>query len=203
MDQRRGHIAEDVSDIVRTRNAISDKLELLERRIEETVQGAKLSAGELVDRARDAADEFLDKTKQTFDPTYQVHQHPWLMVGGAIAVGYVLGLLESRAAGQSRSRGGVYPYYPPSAETPGAPIASGGVPSGMSNVWESVSRELSAEVDHAKQALIEAGRSFIHEFFQQLIPAVGTALGLGRPSDRAASGNARDQRRYGEDTHLG
>src|SRR5579884_38927 len=201
MDQRRGDIAADVSDIVQTRNAISDKLELIERRIEEPVQGANLSAEELVDRARDAADELLGKTKQSFDPTYQVHQHPWLMIGGAIAVGYVLGLLEARAVGPRRSGSGVYPYYPPGAESPGAmPAASS--QSGMTNIWDSVGRELSAEVDHAKEALIDVGRTFIRELFQQLVPAIGASLGLP-PSERRVGGTDRNRQRYGAVSHLG
>ncbi|WP_447979567.1 DUF883 family protein [Candidatus Nitrospira bockiana] len=190
MDQRRGDIAQDVRAVMETRNAIGEKLELLERRVQDTVEGAKLSVEEVIDRVKDAADDLLDKTKQRFDPSYQVQQHPWMMVGGAIVAGYVLGLLEARAVSQAREPG-VYPYYPPD-RTEGAPVMSQGGPSPVSNVWEGISRELSAEIDHAKQALVEAGRAFIHEFFQQALPAIGHSLGLtpgGGTTGRSHRGN--------------
>ena len=119
MDQRRSDVAQDVREILETRNAISQKIEMLEHRIQETVEGTRTTVEEMVDRVKDAANEFVDRTKQTFDPTYQVHQHPWAMVGGAILVGYVLGLLESRVASGTRPSG-VYPYYSPDAEQEGA-----------------------------------------------------------------------------------
>ena len=123
MDQGRGDIGQDVRDILETRNAISEKLEILEHRFQETVQGTrtaveevvdrtKSTVEEMVDRVRDTADDFVDRTKQTFDPTYQVQQHPWAMVGGAILVGYawrkagVRRRHSSRHAAARRSSGG-------------------------------------------------------------------------------------------------
>jgi ElaB/YqjD/DUF883 family membrane-anchored ribosome-binding protein len=180
MDQRRSDVAQDVSDILQTRTAIGEKLELLERRIEETVYGAKSAAEELVDRVRDSADEFLDKTKETFDPTHQVASHPWLMLGGAVAAGYVLGLLEARLRLSPREGAGVYPYYPPDAEKAGTSVMPA---SSHGNIWEGISREVAREVEHTKEAVIEIGRSFVHDFFEQLIPAVADTV-LRRPGQQ-------------------
>ena len=96
MDQRRSDIGQDVKDIVQTRNAISQKIEMLEHRFHETVEETKTSVEDMVDRVKDAADDIVVRTKQTFDPTYHVDQRPWAMVGGAILVGYIIGTMGSR-----------------------------------------------------------------------------------------------------------
>ena len=57
-------------DIADTRSAITDKLTVLEDRVQETVNGVK----------------------RTFDLHYQVKQRPWLLFGGSLLVGYTLGL---------------------------------------------------------------------------------------------------------------
>ena len=56
-------------DIADTRSAITDKLVVLEDRVQETVDGVK----------------------HTFDLHYQVKQRPWLMFGGSVLVGCALG----------------------------------------------------------------------------------------------------------------
>jgi ElaB/YqjD/DUF883 family membrane-anchored ribosome-binding protein len=182
MDQRRSDVAQDVRHILETRNAISQKIEVLERRIQETVEGTRTTVEEMVDRVKDVADDFVDRTKQTFDPTYQVHQHPWGMVGGAILVGYVLGIMESRMASRSRPSD-VYPSYPPDAEQAGVSVIP---PRGrwqQANIWQEVSQEISREIEHAKHAAIEVGRTFVKDFFEQALPALGQSF-FGRRSYR-------------------
>jgi ElaB/YqjD/DUF883 family membrane-anchored ribosome-binding protein len=195
MDHRRSDVAQDVIDILHTRTAIGEKLELLERRIEETVGGAKTAAEELVDRVRDSADEFLDRTKETFDPTHQVASHPWLMLGGAVAAGYVLGLLETRLRLSPREGSGVYPYYPPEAEEAGTSVMP---PPSHGNLWEGISREVAKEIEHTKEAVIEVGRSFVHDFFEQLVPAVAESV-LRRPKQQRFDFSRERQKGNGSD----
>jgi ElaB/YqjD/DUF883 family membrane-anchored ribosome-binding protein len=192
MDQRRSDVSQDVRHILETRNAISQKIEILEHRIQETVEGTKSTVEEMVDRVKDAADDFVDRTKQTFDPTYQVHQHPWAMVGGAILVGYALGILESRTSSRTRPSG-VYPYYPPDTEQEGARVMATAGRLQQSNLWQEVSQEISGEIEHAKHAMIEVGRSFVQDFFQQALPAVAQSV-LGGRSARSgkSSGNGSE-----------
>jgi ElaB/YqjD/DUF883 family membrane-anchored ribosome-binding protein len=226
MDQGRGDLAENVSEILRTRTAIGEKLELLERRVEETVEGAKSAAEDFVDRVRDTADEFLDRTKETFDPTHQVARHPWLMVGGAVLAGYVLGLLETRARTSSHEGSGVYPYYPPDTEEAGAPVmpsrsrtspreGSGVYPyyppdaeepgasvmpsRAHANLWEEIGREVSQEIEHAKEAAIEVGRTFVRDFFEHVIPAVADSL-LRRPRQQRFEFSSEGRRGNGSET---
>ena len=68
-DDIRQQIKKGRQDIADTRSAITEKLGILEDRVQEAVDGVK----------------------HTFDLHYQVKQRPWLMFGGSVLVGYVLG----------------------------------------------------------------------------------------------------------------
>ena len=68
-DDIRQEIKKGRQDIADTGSAIKEKLAILEDRVQETVDGVK----------------------HTFDLHYQVKQRPWLMFGGSVLVGYMLG----------------------------------------------------------------------------------------------------------------
>jgi hypothetical protein len=110
MDQRAHDVEEDLKDILRTRLALGDKIQSLERRVEETVYGTKAAALEALDLARNKAADFIESTTYQLNPSVQAVRRPWLMVGSAIAVGVFAGLMEQRR------RTGVYRYYPARAD---------------------------------------------------------------------------------------
>jgi hypothetical protein len=68
-DDIRQEIKKGRQEIANTRSAIAKKLAMLDHRVEEVVDGVK----------------------DTFDLRSQVKQRPWLIMGGALLVGYVLG----------------------------------------------------------------------------------------------------------------
>ena len=99
---------------------MTEKLEMLEERVRETVEDAQSSVEEIVENVRDTVDTTVAAVKQTvegaqasvedmvenvrgtvgetvatvrhtFDVHHQVEQHPWLMVSGSLLVGYLLG----------------------------------------------------------------------------------------------------------------
>jgi len=103
-----------------TRAAMTEKLDILEARVRETVEGAQSSVEDIVENVKDMVDttveavrqgvegaqstveeivetvketvgDTVETVKRTFDVQYQVDQHPWLMVGGATLAGYLLG----------------------------------------------------------------------------------------------------------------
>jgi ElaB/YqjD/DUF883 family membrane-anchored ribosome-binding protein len=89
-----------------TRTDLTEKLETLEEEIVETVQDATEKVSETVENVtetvrdsvetvRETVHETIDTVKSTFDLAHQVDQHPWLMFGGAVAVGYVGGRMLS------------------------------------------------------------------------------------------------------------
>ena len=96
-----------------TRTALAEKLEALQqsvaqtventtRPVVETVQSVTEATKETVSTVKDTVSQIADtvsgsveKTvstvKDTFDLTKHVDQHPWLMVGGSAAVGFLVG----------------------------------------------------------------------------------------------------------------
>jgi len=113
-------IEETRQDIEDKRASMSEKLELLEERVrgtleetrsavegivenvketvdetvgvvKETVEGARSTVDNLVGNVKETMDDTATMVKQSFDLHYQVEQHPWLMVGGSVMVGYLLG----------------------------------------------------------------------------------------------------------------
>jgi len=192
MDQRAHDIEQDLKHILDLRLALSDKIELLERRVEETVQMTKAAVLEALDLARDKAGEVIESAAMNLDPSRQAQRRPWVLLGSAVAAGIVAGLIE-----QQRRRAGVYPHYPPAAD--GADVMPSqeseqaeprGVypfygrksldrrkgsramrPSGyfasawrpLLSFWRELSGELMQERDRLQYAALRAGRSFIHD----------------------------------------
>jgi ElaB/YqjD/DUF883 family membrane-anchored ribosome-binding protein len=128
MDQRAHDVEEDLKNILETRLALGDKIQALERRVEETVETTKSAALDALDLARNRAADFIESTTHHLNPSIQAGRRPWIMIGSAIAVGFFAGLIEHR-----RRSSGVYRYYPPDAD--GADVepekSSADLPSGV------------------------------------------------------------------------
>jgi ElaB/YqjD/DUF883 family membrane-anchored ribosome-binding protein len=184
MDQGRSDIGQDVRDIYETRNAISHKLKLLEQRVQEAAQGTKSGVRQIVGHIRHTAKEIVDGTTQKFDPIPQVCEHPWAMISGAIVVGFGLGKLESQVSSGQRGSG-LSSYALADVERADMPAHATRGPLSQSKLCQQVRQEISGEIEQAKHAAIEAGRSFVHDLFQRTLPAMGESV-LGRSKDRSA-----------------
>ena len=91
------------------RAAIDAKIETLENRIIDTVEGARAAVEETVQNVKEGVQESVETVKEsvhssvetvkeTFDLRLQVMRRPWIMVGGAIAVGFAAGCVLNRFA---------------------------------------------------------------------------------------------------------
>jgi len=103
-----------------SREALAQKIEMLEEKVTETVQTATATVAEAtanvletvqnatasvtdtvdtvtsavqgtVDTVRQSVEGTVDSVKDAFDISRQVEQHPWLMMAGAVATGFVAG----------------------------------------------------------------------------------------------------------------
>lgn len=95
-----------------TRASLSEKLDSLEQRVVDSVHDAANVVGQTVD----AVHETVENVKDTFDLRLQVARHPWAMVGGSIALGYMGGYLllrhstnQPKANGKSQAAAAVSP----------------------------------------------------------------------------------------------
>jgi len=79
-----------------TRTALTEKLEKLETRLAEKVQETTTTIADTVESVSDTVENVservegtVDAVKHTFDLKWQAEHHPWLLLGGAVLVGFV------------------------------------------------------------------------------------------------------------------
>jgi ElaB/YqjD/DUF883 family membrane-anchored ribosome-binding protein len=88
-------------------SSLTDKLEMLEQKVTDGVEGAttavtdtvatvKAAMGDTMDALKGAVHDSLGSVLHVFDVRDHVRQHPWLMLGGAAVVGYLLANLLQR-----------------------------------------------------------------------------------------------------------
>lgn len=95
-----------------TRTSLTEKLESLETKVTDTVQGASSAVTDTVANiketvqdtvatvkdsmqdtfaaVKDSVSDGMESVKEMFDLTGHVEKHPWLMLGGSVAVGFLV-----------------------------------------------------------------------------------------------------------------
>jgi archaellum component FlaC len=120
MDQRESHIRQDIEE---THAAMSEKIEMIEGRVQETIEGtkttidnvmnnvqrvqdtvqdAKVTFDNIMDTIKQTMDETVERVKYTSDLIAQVNQNPWIMFGSAVLMGYVLSSINRQGSLSSR-----------------------------------------------------------------------------------------------------
>jgi hypothetical protein len=116
MDQTAGNIRRDIEE---TRAAMTEKVGMLAERaqetresvkstidramagfkqVQETMEGTKSVADRLIDGVKLTVDETVERVHTTADLLHQARQNPWIILGGAILLGYILGSLARQAS---------------------------------------------------------------------------------------------------------
>jgi ElaB/YqjD/DUF883 family membrane-anchored ribosome-binding protein len=98
MDTKRDVMEQQPPEVIRqhieqTRSALTEKLETLEQGVKETVQEARSAVVGTVESVKESVQGAVQAVKHTFDLRCQVEQHPWGMLGGSVAVGFIAGSL--------------------------------------------------------------------------------------------------------------
>jgi ElaB/YqjD/DUF883 family membrane-anchored ribosome-binding protein len=114
--------------LVETKSAVEDIVENVKGTVDETVDavketvdGAKSTVEDIVENVKGTMDDTVTTVKQTFDLSYQVNQHPWVLFGGAVLLGGFLGNLLQR---QPQTNGYRYDKGTDKDESYGAAFAS-------------------------------------------------------------------------------
>jgi ElaB/YqjD/DUF883 family membrane-anchored ribosome-binding protein len=66
------------------------------KQLQETVDEAKGAVDTMLERVKDTTHEMVERVKPVADLLDQVQQHPWLLMGSALLMGYILGSLASK-----------------------------------------------------------------------------------------------------------
>ena len=112
MDQKQSQVGKDIEN---TRAVMAEKIEMIEDRVNETMEGTKSTIDNVMHKVKDVqgtiedakstVDNLLDTIKQTMEETMervkstaslieQVDQNPWIMFGSAILTSYILSSLN-------------------------------------------------------------------------------------------------------------
>jgi hypothetical protein len=199
-------------DIDDTRSAMTEKLELLGERVRETVEGAQASVEEMVGNVRDTVDttvaavkqtvegaqasvegivenvkgsvgETVEAVQRTFDLHHQMEQHPWLLLGGSLVVGYLLG---SGGNGHTAAVSPAYePRFSPASRPAGLSRESSAPfppPQGMGS---SIQEQFKDEIAMLKSAAVGAVVSTLLAVVKQALPSST----LPRTSTKTKAGN--------------
>jgi len=84
-------------DMEKTRESLTGKLETLEKKLVDSVHGATSAVKETMSTVKETMHEGVESVKDAVDIPAHVERQPWLMFGGAVLAGYVLGsLFENR-----------------------------------------------------------------------------------------------------------
>jgi len=96
--------------MMETRESLTEKLQIIEDKVAdtvhgvtETVQGATSAVAETVETIKGTVAESVDTVKGWFDLPGHVDRHPWLMMGGSMALGYLVESLVHQAMAPSTS----------------------------------------------------------------------------------------------------
>lgn len=116
-------VSETVAGVTETVTNVTESLGDTVQNVAESVSGTVESVKETVATVGEKAQETVEAVKQAFNLPDQVRAHPWLCVGGSVAVGFVAGRLilprfsSHTQEAQSFVRGNGY-YAEPQAEEP-------------------------------------------------------------------------------------
>ncbi len=190
-------IADTQRDMADTRSAMTEKLERLSEHVRETVEGAQASVAGIVENVRDTVDstvaavkqtvegaqasmegmvenvkgtvgETVEAVQRTFDLHHQMEQHPWLLVGGATLVGYLLG-----RGGDDRpsAAGSTYaPGFSSANPIPGAPSGSPITPKPQQRTESGDLGWVTDEIAALKSAAVGAVVSTLWGMVKQALP---------------------------------
>jgi len=79
--------------VTNVKDAVQDTVGTVKDSVEETIVAMKGTVGDTVDAVKEGFHDTMGAVKDTFDIPHQIDQHPWPMLAGAFAIGFVTGTL--------------------------------------------------------------------------------------------------------------
>lgn len=176
-----------------TRENLAEKLEVLGEKVSKTVEKVTETVEETVDTVSETATAVTETAlntaqavKETFNFPRHIQEHPWLMLGGSVAVGFLGGYLMSgltrSAHRQSRYafRQARQQYYQPEYYQPASsyqPTSTGnghsqshGVTGYVRSWLDDIREAMGPELERLKGMAIGASLSLLRDMAAEAIP---------------------------------
>jgi len=133
--------------------------------VKETVGQARSTVGSLVENVKDTVGSTTTTVRQSFDVQHQVEQRPWLMFGGAVLTGYVVGGWVVRDSERRRQYSGQGASYDEDDNLYAAAMSSGATPEDIEE-QKSDTENGYAYPSHMSKTDSEQSRSDTHVYEQ-------------------------------------
>jgi hypothetical protein len=150
-----------------TRCSLAEKLDLLERRVVDTVNGATDAVTDTVETVKDSVRDSVHSLQSGLDPIHQADLHPWTTLAVSMGAGYALGrLIEGRPGPKSAiiDQPAAWPHPSPSAEAANhAAHRPGSTSSFMRNIVEPLEPDLRKLKGMGIGLLFGVVRDFLHD----------------------------------------
>lgn len=173
-----------------TQESLASKLSTLEDKVvdtvtnttesvSQTVENVKETVNDTIESVKESVDSTVQTVKRTFDLEYQVHERPWLMIGGSFAAGFLTGRLLPSAVrtaedfvSEMRSEAPRTPRFTPAASMPAAQAAeANGSAGGGREGWLSwIAHQFGGELEQAKGLAIGALFGLARDWATQNLP---------------------------------
>ncbi len=171
-----------------TRSALTQKLEVLEKKVTDTVAEATSAVAETVTTVKDKVESTVETVKDTVESTVetvsealnlrlQVERHPWAMVGGSMAVGFLGGLFFGPPPGRQPGFEAPGPFEEPLPES-APPVAYFSLPSEayqpaepeQPSWFHQILGTFGSEIDKLKGLAISAVGGIVRDLVKEVAP---------------------------------
>ena len=175
-------VAEGVQGVTSAVSNVKEVVQDTVQTVKGSVESVKDSVQWVKDSVQDTVGAVKDSVKDTFDFQRQMDNHPWIMLGGAVALGFVAGRVmpdvpwpasDGRAPGLSEPDGadgrrrymaaGV-PIAQPSVES--RPVSTRSEPTWIQNL----TRTLGPEIDKLKSLALGAALGLVRDYVKKSVP---------------------------------
>jgi len=146
-----------------TREALTEKLETLEHKVARSV----FAVSETVANVQEKVTESVESVKEAVDVKVQVDRHPWLMLGGSVLCGFVLGELLCKEKERPAASHFTLTPRPEEARANGRPEADKQQPSASSDDWL---RKFEPELQHLKGLALGVTLGTVREMLTAEVP---------------------------------
>ena len=163
MNQEPNEIRQDIDE---TRSALTQKLETLEQGVKDTVQDAKEAVSDTIESVKDTVKDTVETVKNALDIKPYVERHPWPMVAGSVALGWVLGRMFLHSAKSYKVSNGVMNRSPQIYEprSPNVTMEEANQPRGGLNSWF---EKFKPEIGELEGIAIGAAGALVRDLIKQ------------------------------------
>jgi ElaB/YqjD/DUF883 family membrane-anchored ribosome-binding protein len=172
--------------MLETRTSLSEKLEKLEEQVTstvrntteavtETAEAVKGAVENTVNAVKGTVEDTVETVKESFNLTHQMEAHPWLMLGGAVVVGYFAASLLERGASavESTVSSATHNFSPSRPADMPALSSTGRTPREEqcgSGVWDKVVQAFKPTLDKLEQLAIGAATGVVSNMIVNAAP---------------------------------